>query len=105
MPDLYEHLAVCDLAIVQGGLSTTMELTAARRPFLYFPLANHFEQLYAVAHRLDVRRAGRRLNYAETNAEALAAAALDALDADTRDYQVPEPRAARRAATLIAELL
>ncbi len=105
VPDLYEHLAVCDLAIVQGGLSTTMELTAARRPFFYFPLANHFEQLYAVAHRLDVRHAGRRLTYADTNAEVLAAAALDALDADTRDYQVPEPGAARRAATLIADLL
>jgi UDP:flavonoid glycosyltransferase YjiC (YdhE family) len=61
LPDLYEHLAVCDLAIVQGGLSTTMELTNARRPFLYCPLANHFEQLYAVVHRFDVHRAGRRL--------------------------------------------
>ena len=28
--DLYRHLAVCDLAVVQGGLTTTMELTAAR---------------------------------------------------------------------------
>ena len=36
---LYRHLAVCDLAVVQGGLTTTMELTAAKRPFLYFPLA------------------------------------------------------------------
>ena len=25
-------------AIVQGGLTTAMELTANRRPFLYFPL-------------------------------------------------------------------
>ena len=44
VPDLHRHLAVCDLAIVQGGLTTTMELTAARRPFLYFPLRDHFEQ-------------------------------------------------------------
>ena len=36
---LYRHLCVCDLAVVQGGLTTTMELTAAKRPFLYFPLA------------------------------------------------------------------
>jgi NAD(P)-dependent dehydrogenase (short-subunit alcohol dehydrogenase family) len=36
--ELYRHLAVCDLAVVQGGLTTTMELTAARRPFIYFPL-------------------------------------------------------------------
>jgi UDP-N-acetylglucosamine:LPS N-acetylglucosamine transferase len=31
---LYRHLAACDLAIVQGGLTTAMELTASRRPFL-----------------------------------------------------------------------
>ena len=37
--DLYRHLAACDLAVVQGGLTTSMELTANRRPFLYFPLA------------------------------------------------------------------
>jgi hypothetical protein len=37
--------------VVQGGLSTTMELVACRRPFLYFPLRNHFEQNVHVAHR------------------------------------------------------
>ena len=42
--ELYRHLAACDLAVVQGGLTTTMELTANRRPFLYFPLRHHFEQ-------------------------------------------------------------
>ena len=38
VPELYRHLAACDLAVVQGGLTTCMELTANRRPFLYFPL-------------------------------------------------------------------
>ena len=42
--NLYRHLAACDLAVVQGGLTTSMELTASRRPFLYFPLRHHFEQ-------------------------------------------------------------
>ncbi len=42
--DLYRHLAACDLAVVQGGLTTAMELTASRRPFLYVPLRHHFEQ-------------------------------------------------------------
>ena len=37
--NLFEHLACCDLALVQGGLSTCMELVATRRPFLSFPLA------------------------------------------------------------------
>jgi UDP-N-acetylglucosamine:LPS N-acetylglucosamine transferase len=43
VPDLYKYLAACDLALVQGGLSTTMELVATSRPFLYFPLRNDFE--------------------------------------------------------------
>ena len=45
---LYQHLAASDLAVVQGGLTTCMELTAARRPFLYFPLAHHFEHTVAI---------------------------------------------------------
>src|SRR5207244_2996455 len=38
VPDLYQRLAACDLALVQGGLSTCMELTAVKTPFIYFPL-------------------------------------------------------------------
>src|ERR1700722_19150050 len=34
VPDLHLHLTACDAAIVQGGLTTTMELVANRRPFL-----------------------------------------------------------------------
>jgi UDP:flavonoid glycosyltransferase YjiC (YdhE family) len=105
VPDLYEHLAVSDLAVVQGGLSTTMELTISRRPFLYFPLANHFEQLNNVSHRLDVHRAGRRLSYAQTSVPSLAEGALETLRTDTSSYRRHEPGAAQRAASLIAELL
>ena len=53
VPDLYLTLAACDVAVVQGGLTTCMELAAARRPFLYVPLENHFEQNFHVRHRLD----------------------------------------------------
>ena len=63
VPDLYRHLAACDLAVVQGGLTTTMELAAARRPFLYFPLRNHFEQNRHVRHRLERYGAGRCMDY------------------------------------------
>ena len=61
--DLYRHLAVCDLAIVQGGLTTAMELTANRRPFLYFPLRHHFEQNFHVRHRLERYGAGRCMDF------------------------------------------
>ena len=54
--NLYRHLAACDLAVVQGGLTTSMELTANKRPFLYFPLRHHFEQNFHVRHRLDQLR-------------------------------------------------
>ena len=58
VPNLDRHLAACDLALVQGGLTTCMELTAAGTPFIYFPLKNHFEQNFHVAHRLDRYGAG-----------------------------------------------
>ena len=59
LPDLDLHHAACDVAVVQGGLSTTMELTAGGRPFLYFPLGHHFEQQVHVRHRLERHGAGR----------------------------------------------
>ena len=49
VPDLHRHLAACDIAVVQGGLTTCMELTANRRPFIYVPLRHHFEQNFHVA--------------------------------------------------------
>ena len=64
-PTCGRHLAACDLAVVQGGLSTTMELTAVRRPFVFVPLRHHFEQQVHVPHRLAQYGAGRRLEYAE----------------------------------------
>jgi predicted glycosyltransferase len=72
--NLDRHLAACDLALVQGGLTTCMELTAAGTPFLYFPLHNHFEQNFHVAHRLDRYGAGRRMDYASSMPETIAEA-------------------------------
>jgi UDP:flavonoid glycosyltransferase YjiC (YdhE family) len=102
--ELYRWLAACDVAIAHGGLSTTMELTAARRPFLYFPLRNHFEQNVHVAHRLDRHGAGRRLDYGEHGAEELAAALVEELGRAVDYRPVPDTGAAR-AAEAIAALL
>src|SRR4051795_1044998 len=62
--DLHLHLAACDVAVVQGGLTTSMELVASRRPFVYVPLGDHFEQQRHVRHRLERHRAGRAVDYA-----------------------------------------
>ena len=70
--NLYRHLAACDLAVVQGGLTTAMELTASRRPFLYFPLRHHFEQNMHVAHRLDRYGAGRRMDFDTADPDVIA---------------------------------
>ncbi len=102
--DLYRHLAVCDLAVVQGGLTTTMELTANRRPFLYVPLRHHFEQNLHVRHRLDRYRAGCHLDYADTAPEPLAAAIATQIGRPV-DYAPVETDGAHRAALRIAELL
>jgi pimeloyl-ACP methyl ester carboxylesterase/predicted glycosyltransferase len=102
--DLYRHLAASDLAVVQGGLTTAMELTAARRPFLYFPLRHHFEQLIHVAHRLDRYGAGRRMDFDESTPELIAAAIAREIGREV-DYLPVETDGARKAAARIAELL
>jgi UDP:flavonoid glycosyltransferase YjiC (YdhE family) len=104
VPDLDRHLAACDLALVQGGLSTCMELTAAGTPFLYFPLKHHFEQNFHVAHRLDRYRAGRRMDYASSTPEAIASAMLEALAGPTQFHPVAADGAAR-AARLLGDLI
>ncbi len=104
VPDLDHHLAVCDVAVVQGGLTTTMELVAARRPFVYVPLGHHFEQQIHVPQRLAQYRAGRRLDYADTDPEQLAAAIATEIDR-TVDYRPVESDGAARVAGLLAELL
>ena len=102
--NLYRHLAACDLAIVQGGLTTTMELVATRRPFIYFPLRSHFEQNRHVVHRLERYGAGRRMDYATATPESIAAAIADEVGR-TVDYRPVEADGARRAAGLIAPLI
>jgi pimeloyl-ACP methyl ester carboxylesterase/predicted glycosyltransferase len=102
--DLYRHLAACDLAVVQGGLTTSMELTANRRPFLYFPLRHHFEQNFHVRHRLERYGAGRCMDFETDGPAEIAAAIADEIGRDV-DYAPVDSGGAARAARLIAELL
>src|SRR5205807_7489778 len=100
----FRTLACCDLAVVQGGLSTTMELVANRRPFIYIPLRNHFEQNFHVAHRLMRYGAPPPTDYDEATPERLAAQMLERLGAGAA-YEAVTPGGAARAAEMIAAVL
>jgi predicted glycosyltransferase len=102
--NLFEHLACCDLALVQGGLSACMELVATRRPFLSFPLRRHFEQCVHVRRRLANYGADRAVAYDGLTPESLADRALAAMHAPVR-YRPVETDGAGRAARRIAEVL
>lgn len=104
LPHLHRHLAACDLAVVQGGLTTCMELTITGRPFLYVPLRHHFEQNIHVQHRLQRHRAGHRLDYDQTDPDHLAELIASQIGRPT-DYRPVEPGGAARAAGLLAGLL
>ena len=104
LADLDLHHAACDVAVVQGGLSTTMELTAAGRPFLYFPLGHHFEQQVHVRHRLERHRAGRAMDYRDSDPDRIADELVTALTSPT-DYLPVPVDGAGRAAQLVVELI
>jgi pimeloyl-ACP methyl ester carboxylesterase len=104
IPGLYRHLAASDLAVVQGGLTTCMELTATRRPFLYVPLRHHFEQNFHVRHRLRQYGAGRMLDFDLATPDTIAAMIAHEIGRQV-DYRPVERDGAARAAALIAEVL
>jgi len=102
--NLYRHLAACDLAVVQGGLTTSMELTVNRRPFLYFPLRHHFEQNFHVRHRLERYGAGRCMDFEGASPDVIAEAIVDEIGRSVT-YEAVETDGAARAAALISEML
>ncbi|MEW5924357.1 MAG: glycosyltransferase [Candidatus Zixiibacteriota bacterium] len=104
VPRLYEHLASCDLAIVQSGGTSTLELTALRRPFIYFPIEGHFEQEIHVAGRLARHRAGIRMHYSETTPAILAEQAIAAVGRCV-NYELIPTNGAQKSAELISLLL
>ena len=104
VPELHRQLAAADVAVVQGGLTTTMELTASGRPFIYIPLRHHFEQNFHVAHRLERYGAGRRMDYDDLTPDALGEAIADELGRSP-SYRPVESDGAQRAAGMLAELL
>lgn len=102
--NLFEHLACSDLALVQGGLSTCMELVATRRPFLSFPLERHFEQCIHVKNRLHNYCADCSVRFKELSAMELAERALQAMHAPV-NYRPVETDGAQRAAREIMAVM
>lgn len=104
VPRLSEHLAACDVAMVQGGLTTCMELAAAGTPFVYVPLRHHFEQQVHVRHRLERYGAGRHLAYEEAcDPDLVAEALVKEMLAGSTALPV-ETDGAARTAGMLAEL-
>ncbi len=103
VPDLYQHYAASDLAIVQGGFSSTLELAALRRPFIFFPIEGHSEQEY-VAKRLARYNAGVRMHYSKTKPIDLAEQAILHLGKEV-SYNPINTDGATRAAQIISQLL
>lgn len=100
--NLFEHLACADLALVQGGLSTCMELVATRRPFLSFPLERHFEQCIHVRHRLHNYCADCAVRFKELTADELAQRALRAMHEPVAYRSVESDGAARAAKEIVS---
>jgi pimeloyl-ACP methyl ester carboxylesterase/UDP:flavonoid glycosyltransferase YjiC (YdhE family) len=104
IPDPVKLYAACDLAVIQGGLSTAMELTALARPFLYFPLKDHFEQQDYVDYRLKNYRAGVRMDFDHTSVFQLAEA-IAAHIGDSVNYKPVPEDGANKVASMITGLL
>jgi len=103
IPRLYEHFAACDLAIVQGGATSTLELTALRRPFIYFPLEGHCEQAN-VSRILSQRGAGVKMILSKTSPELLADQILKLIGTNVTYPDIPMD-GAQKAAQLLVKLL
>ncbi len=81
-----------------------MELIAAKRPFLCFPLKRHFEQNVHVRHRLERYGGGRAMDFDTETPDTIGAAIADALVETPAPAEV-ERDGARRAAELMAALV
>jgi predicted glycosyltransferase len=104
IPALYEHFAAADIAIVQGGGTTTLELAALRRPSIYFPLEGHSEQQYVVSGRLERYGAGIRMSLPHTTPNKLAETILESIGKEVT-YPKIVTDGANKAASLICTLL
>jgi UDP-N-acetylglucosamine:LPS N-acetylglucosamine transferase len=81
-----------------------LELTALKRPFLYFPLKQHVEQEADVAVRCERHGAGIRMDFAKTSPELLAETVVSNFDKNVSYASFPTD-GAKNAAFLISQVL
>jgi predicted glycosyltransferase len=103
VPELYKHLAAADLCIGSGGGTTTMEMIALQKPFLYFPL-EHYDEQRDVAERCERLGARNNMVFSQTTPEVLASKILGNIGART-DYRPVPLEGAKKAANIIIEQL
>ncbi len=98
-------MAAADVAVVGGSGTTALELMAAGRPFLWFPLRRHSVQREHVAHHILRRGGPLPMEYAETSAAALASAIVTRLGTEVHYRALPDRSSVDRAADQLAALL
>ena len=104
IPNLHEHFAASDLTIVVGGGTSTIELTALKRPFIYFPLDQQFDQQIHIPLRLARHKAGIRMSFSETTPMELATSVTENIGSQVNYTDIPVD-GAKRAAKLIGDML
>jgi hypothetical protein len=92
------------ILVVVGGGTVTLELTALKRPFLYFPLKQHVEQEADVAGRCERHHAGVRMDFSKTTPELLAQEVMSNLDKKINYAPFPVD-GAQNAALLISQVM
>jgi hypothetical protein len=75
-----------------------------QKPFLYFPLKQHFEQEGAVAHRCERHGAGVKMDYTKTTPELLAKTVLSNFGKEVHYAAIPT-NGADKAAQIISQVL
>jgi len=104
LPDLYRHLAACDLAITTASGTTSLELLALQKPFIYFPLEQHFEQNVHVCGSNRRRGADLCMLFSQTTPELLAETVLKNIGRNMSYESIPLD-GAKKAATIISDVL
>lgn len=101
--NLYKYFAACDIAIVQGGGTSTLELTALNQPFIYFPIEGHSEQKL-VSERLQRYNAGIRMDLSKTTPAILADQIINNFNKNV-SYGEIRADGAERAANIICKFI